>query len=394
MGIADAYQADTDRAIQAMVTTPVLPQAPEPKSSVWSALPRAIAAAAAERMAGIGEVIKGYGEVAGSLGDSGGGMFSLQSDTEREQAQAAREAIQTRGVQGRNQVSDALRDVSEGYRSDPATASTAENIVFGLTKGLAKAGLDIAVAGPFGAAAFGLDEGLTTMDDLQRQGVDDVTAAKAGALTGVATGASVMLPVLGPTAGKTVGLALAGGPGAFVAQQAATREILKDADYGAIAEQFDPLDPVGLTLSTLIPAVFAGVHIRGLVKSTGAPKVAPEAVDAAMVHNLTVQQDMRAGAPEPVLPLVPPARDVVARADDVPAPKLEEDAAVQRVKQLVEAEDAPAVVVRKTEDGADVTAKQEMERARQEIEEGTEFELGRLDADLLKVAAECALSLG
>jgi len=390
--IGETWQADTDRAVRAMITAPELPRAPEPKSSVWSAPLRAIPAAAAEMGAGLGEIIKGYGEVAGSLGDSGGGMFAAQDAREREEAEAARRAIQERGVRGRNQVSDALRDVSEGYRPDPATASTAENIVFALSKGAVKFGAYFA-SGPALPLAFGIDEGLTATDDLQRKGVDDVTATNVGVLTGAATAAGFALPIAGSTVGKTAALYAVGGPGAFVAQQAATREILREADYGAIGEQYDPLDPAGLAVATLLPAAFAGMHVRSL---TRAPKVASEAVDAAMTHNLTLQQDVRAHAPEPVLPLVPPVRDGTQRVDDVAPPKVEADAQLQaareRVKQLVEAEDAPDIVVRLTEDGKPVTAKQELEAIRRQIEEGTDAELGTLDADLLKVAANCALS--
>lgn len=376
--ISDTFQADTDRALRAMVTQPALPHAPTPKTSVWSAPFRALPAAAAEGLAGLGEMLKGYGEVQGSLGvDSAGGMFSTQNDTERQQAEAARVAIQTRGPQGRNAVSAALRDVSESYRPDPATASTAENIVFGVTKGLGKAVGYTAVAGPFGAGALGIDEGLTATDDLQRKGVDDATAQGVGALTGAVSGASLLLPVVGPTAAKTVGLAVAGGPAAFIAQQAATRAILKDAGYAEIAEQYDPLDPAGLTLATLMPAAFAGLHIRGLAK---AGKAAPEVVDAAMVHNLSLQQDVRTDA-EPVLPLKAPVREAEVRADGVTPPTVEDpmQAVRQRVKQLEQ--DHPEGKL------------PEMERVRQEAKEGTDTELGTLDKDLVKVAAECALSL-
>jgi hypothetical protein len=105
---------------------------------------------------------------------------------------------------------------------------------------------------------------------------------------------------------------------------------------------------------------------------------------------------MRAGSPDPVLPLAPPMRDAVARADDVPAPKVEAEAqmkaAIERAK-LIETE-APDIVVRLTEDGKAVTAKQELDSIRKAIDEGSDAELGRLDFDLVKVAAECAISLG
>jgi hypothetical protein len=59
----------------------------------------------------------------------------------------------------------------------------------------------------------------------------------------------------------------------------------------------------------------------------------------------------------------------------------------------VEAERAD-MVVRTDADGKPVTVKQEMERVRREAAEGTDNELGLLDADLLRAAADCALSTG
>jgi hypothetical protein len=41
-----------------------------------------------------------------------------------------------------------------------------------------------------------------------------------------------------------------------------------------------------------------------------------------------------------------------------------------------------------------VTAAEELARIRREAAEGTDIELGALDADLIRVAAECALSAG
>jgi hypothetical protein len=138
--------------------------------------------------------------------------------------------------------------------------------------------------------------GLQQSDELRQQGVDFQTRAKVGALTAGVTGLSVALPLAGNTLAKTGAYYLAGGPGGYVAQQAATSEILKRAGYAKIAEQFDPLDPVGLAMSALIPLPFAAYGARRImkagkgaepVKPAAEPKpvetVPPEAVDAAMV---------------------------------------------------------------------------------------------------------------
>jgi len=102
-----------------------------------------------------------------------------------------------------------------------------------------------------------------------------------------------------------------------MAQQQATRSILENANYGEIAKQYDPLDPVGLTVATLVPAGFAAAAragARGAAKpletGTKAPETAPETVpqtpdivptrddiDAAMVHNLTTLRDVHEATP-------------------------------------------------------------------------------------------------
>jgi hypothetical protein len=161
-----------------------------------------------------------------------------------------------------------------------------------------------------------------------------------------------------------------------MAQQAATSAILKGADYDEIAKQFDPLDPVGLAVSALVPLPFAVVGLRSA-------KVSQEVADAAMAHNLTAAQDaadvrmasQAIDTPEPGY-RAPPARPDM----DPPKPPVEVDQA-QVVKQRVLAIEE-----------ASPEAKMEMARVRQEIADGLDDELGTIDADLIRIAAECALT--
>ena len=113
-----------------------------------------------------------------------------------------------------------------------------------------------------GAVLTGADEGMTVADDLKQQGVDLGTRTAVGAVVGVATGLGVALPVAGKTLAQTAGLVVAGGPVSFMAQQQAVRSILQAQDYSKLAEQYDPLDPVGLAVSTLIPAGFGAWGVR------------------------------------------------------------------------------------------------------------------------------------
>jgi hypothetical protein len=56
--------------------------------------------------------------------------------------------------------------------------------------------------------------------------------------------------------------------------------------------------------------------------------------------------------------------------------------------------ETPDMPVRVSDDGARTTAAEEMAAIRREVAEGTDAELGTMDADLVRVAAECALSIG
>lgn len=420
------------------------------------------------------------------------------------------------------------REYARELRPDPATAGLAENIVFGLSRGLTKAAGAVATAGPVaGAVAFGGSEAAAINDDLERVGVDPQTRGKVAALTGVANAASILLPMSGPTLKSTAALYLAGGPGGFIAQQAGTRQILESAGYAQEASKYDPLDPVGLTLSALVPLPFAaGGAWRNIKANRAARAVEPprvdgepmpavdprDATDAAMVHNLTALRDAQEAAvksgempvklepvpdapavpaaaiPEPVRPVVmepQAARPDLGRFSDAyesaralldesrttgkPLEQIVTDRTVtpevnnlalglreagddvRRVTALVErlsreARDhsktagdatadavqgmmalteqqlrdlappakastptlmeqtasrvdqlraqAPDTPVRVAEDGKLVNVADELDRAKREASEGLDDELGALDAYLLRVAAECALSLG
>jgi hypothetical protein len=161
-----------------------------------------------------------------------------------------------------------LRRKADEFAPNPETAHKADQILHGVVRGASKAVFDVATMGPVaGPVAFGIDEGNTAAQRLIDQGVDPATAAKVGVTTGIVQGASVALPVVGSTIPKTIGLALAGGPVSYMAQEKAAKEILKRADYSDIASQHDPFDPLGLGLSVVIPGAVAGLHVRGLTKA-------------------------------------------------------------------------------------------------------------------------------
>jgi hypothetical protein len=298
---------DNTDQIKALADLPPEPKKAPPKWNGWSSPLRALPAAAAEVLAGAGEVATVAGRGLVALRDAPRWPGMTRADRERADAQALA------GVTGKNEFSRSLRDVSEHYSPDPATAGTAENVVFQGVRGLGKAIGYVTTMGPAGIVPFAADEGLTETDRLQRQGVDDATAHRVGALTGVVNIAGAAVPVAPLAKGftpsnlaKVGGLGLLSGPATFAAQQQLTKDILAGAGYKDLAAQHDPLDPVGLAVSVVAPWAFGVASLRAPPRvKLGKPAEAPrepvaepahevvqthETVDAAMVHNLTLKR--------------------------------------------------------------------------------------------------------
>jgi soluble lytic murein transglycosylase-like protein len=66
-----------------------------------------------------------------------------------------------------------------------------------------------------------------------------------------------------------------GGPGFTIAQGAAEKAILRNANYDHLADQIDPLDPVNLAASTLVAGTFGAVHVAGAKRAAGKAEAAP-----------------------------------------------------------------------------------------------------------------------
>lgn len=279
----DLYQADTEAAINDLITRP--PQTPTPQASKFSAwktltaAPRGVGTGANETAGGIADVLGAFGQTMAAT-DARSGMFSTQTPEQRKQETLARRKMLDEGLEFN--AGDDFRQQARQWMPDAATSHVAEQTVFGLTRFGTKAVAGAAVAGPVaGAGLVGLDEALTTADDLKRQGVDPLTRSQVGAVVGLTSALGVALPVAGNTATQTAALVAVGGPLSFMGQQAATREILQAADYTQLADQYDPLDPVGLAVSTIIPAGFGmwamrGVRMRAASKTADTPELAPD----------------------------------------------------------------------------------------------------------------------
>ena len=331
---------DVSAQVDALAKLP--PEPPKPaERSAWGWVPRIGKAAVAGMAGSVADVVKGA---------AAADALTLGADP-RARGAFTDEQLQAGQVEGQRQLDtgesmtstlgDSFRQVQKDARPDPITASTAERLVFGVAEPMLKligSGLTL---GPFGLGAASAEIGLQQSDDLRQQGVDFQTRAKVGALTAGVTAASVALPLSGPTLKATAGLYVVGGPGGFMAQQAATSAILERAGYAEIAKQFDPFDPVGLTLSALIPLPFAAYGARNVVRGGKAGEIPPVAPVAP-----AGMEPLRAITPDE-------ARSMVAGKTEKPGgvdPVRQIDASEGNGKRLLYGE-IPLSEIRANEDG-------------------------------------------
>jgi len=353
-------------------TPPVAPKKQEPKFSAWSmfkAAPKGLAAGAAEGAGSTADILGAFGSVMGAT-DARSGMFTPQTPQQKAETNKAQQDLLANGPDYMSEAGRSFRNVAADYMPDAQTAHGAEVVVGDLFRMGGKAltaGMTLGVLP--GALVAGAEEGFTASDKLAQQGVDAATRTKVGLVTAGVTAAGFAMPVAGKTIAQTVGLALAGGPLSYIGQQAATREILKNADYSQLADQYDPFDPVGLSLSTLLPLGFGAAAMRGAKVKTHVS--APEHVDAAHVSLLrenmdnanplpdnpaTVDAHVQAyekainqqAAGERVTVDIPEAMAV--KASETMAPRLEEvRAEVERLTAIPEKQPMPEITVKPVE---------------------------------------------
>lgn len=289
--IESMFQDGTDKVLDDRVARPVAtpPSKPSFGMSLWNttkALPKGVATGATESAAFGSDILGAFGSVQAGYGIQADPAMLFDEDMRQRvqgaEGERARADVQS-GAAFTSDTGTGLRATARTMMPDPATANVAEGILFGLGRFAAKAvGYSIAATPIPGAVLTGTDEAFVEAEKLKAEGVDFQTRTKAAAVAGGAAAAATALPVAGRTMAQTVGLVAAGGPGGFIAQQAATRSILQNAGYDKIAEQYDPFDPVGLAVATLIPAGFGAYASRGL---RGARPVAAP-VDAAASREL------------------------------------------------------------------------------------------------------------
>lgn len=302
MAIEDLFQNGTDKVLDDRVARPL--PAPVPQRSfganLWgmvSAAPKGIGAGANESAGFFSDILGAYAEVQAGYGAQTDPtlMFDPKAAAARRDAGAGARARIQSGEAFSTELGTDFRTTARSFAPDPQTAGTAEQLLFGLTRFGSKAvAYSLAGGGVPGAVMLGTDEGMTEADRLKAQGVDIETRTKVGAIAGAVAGVSVALPVAGKTLAQTAGLVAIGGPGGFVAQQAASKAILEHAGYDKLADQYDPFDPVGLAVSTLVPAAFGAFALRGAKARPTAPAdpaAARQLVDMGGNERLALRYD-------------------------------------------------------------------------------------------------------
>lgn len=258
------YPSETDAALQARVQFPE-PE-PKPKASAWAQIGEMVKAPYQGFSQGVNQTLRVATNIIGSM---------PSAPSVREKNRQITEAIDER-----------LRENVEFWNADPVASTTASMVLQQGSRLLTKvAGYSLAGGVPGAIVGTAVDEGGTGYLEARDKGVDKSTAAKVGAVRGVTAGAGVALPVVGRTAAQTLGLVVLGGPGSFMAEQALTRDILETANYPELARQYDPTDPLGLTLSIAIPGTIgAAAHaIRVRKPAAAALADSPEHLEAAHV---------------------------------------------------------------------------------------------------------------
>lgn len=329
----------TDRALQHRIDNPPPPRAP--KVSIWAQAGELIASP----FKGVGQAVQETSRVANTVAPVSVGNPLAMSAADQE------EILGGSGIT-RRAIDQDLRRGIQALRPDPLTSTVASQVLQGAARVVTKAvGYGI-VAGPAGAVVgTGIDEGVTGAKEALDRGVDAQTAAKVGAVRGVTMGASVALPVVGQTLARTAGLVAVGGPGAFIAEQSLTREILGRAGYADIAAEYDPWDPVGLGLSVAIPgAVGLALHRARIGKATrtGESASATRVVDEIAQDPALVDAALVAHRSQSVLERAlgdmtdPPVAAAHTRALDAAMQALDEGAPVRIADAVVD----PAVASR------------------------------------------------
>jgi hypothetical protein len=276
--------------------------------------------------AGFGGLATGLLEQGASFLEGIGSYTAMGNQRFNEMGAKTTDPERAKEVQrGLDAAGRAARMRAQESAPDPQTTHMADQIFHGLTRFGGKAVGSVVAAGPLGGAALlGGEETNTIYRDLTMRGIDSETALKVAAVQGAISAAGVVLPISGAgmaatTAGKvgaTAGLVAVGGPGAYVAQETLARDILQRAGYADEAGKHDPADPLGLAISTILPAAFGGAALRGALRTVKPiPPIKTEAGVRAAVQ-LTPEEQVASDAYERSAGNLAELRKEIARTKD------------------------------------------------------------------------------
>lgn len=298
--INDPYASDTLTAIgdanQRARPEPPPPQRnwfmrdDNPVGTAGAAIGRGVAAGTTAAGAFAADIVGAFGDVQAGYGAQADPALLVDPEARKKFAEqsAEPEARVQSGAAFSSQPGAALYGVSAGFAPDPMTSNLVDRTLFGFSSTITRAAAYTALGGPvIGATLTGADVGAESAERLKGQGVDIGTRSAVGAVEGLGAGLGVVAPVAGKGLAQTAALVAGAGPGAYVAQTAATKAILQNAGYDKIAQQYDPLDPVNLAVATAVPAFFGGVHMataKPAAAEPGAP--APRPLDVMSASEL------------------------------------------------------------------------------------------------------------
>lgn len=191
---------------------------------------------------------------------------------------------------GDSELARDFRQAAKRHTPDPAAVGTAGQIAHGVLVSLGKATAYSVAAGPVGGAIlFGGDTGINRAQELSDKGVDDGTAAVAGTISGVAGAVGMALPAaMGATRLQSTVIGATMNPAMNVAEVGGIRGLLQHADYQKVAAQYDPFDPVSLSVAAITGGAFGAAFHRARV-NTGKTLTPDEHAAALTMHEVDVR---------------------------------------------------------------------------------------------------------
>ncbi|MDN7495000.1 lytic transglycosylase domain-containing protein [Burkholderia gladioli] len=276
MPIDPLYEDSTNAYLAGLggVTLPAAP-APSPSTGFGSVA----------RAAGRG-LQQGGAMIGGAAADTFAGLSQIYSDPSAQLLNPAQQeaddarinqaiAAGKAGHLFESQVGAAAYDFADSLKPNPTNTTRIDQIVQGAVAGLTQIVPAAVLGGPLaGAAVGGTSIGLGRAEDLKRQGVGLGTRTAVGAVEGALGAAGAVLPVGGATIPQTLGLIAVGGPGMAIGQAAAENAILRNAGWGHLADQNDPLDGTNIAAATLMAGAFGGAHMLSVMRGGRIPPAA------------------------------------------------------------------------------------------------------------------------